>query len=114
MDPREISVLLQDILRDAYRIQLPGPGASAGASIGGVDAVKAGIQALLADLGDQGPPRYAPRVTAGAAALPEGRIPGIRILVQHRRRVRASAAIGQRGVLPAPTRGRWPSSTSGQ
>ena len=76
MDPREISVRLHDILRDACRIRLPGPGVTAEASIGSVDAVKAGVRALLADLGDQGPPRHAPRTAAGAAALPEGRIPG--------------------------------------
>ena len=104
MDPREISVRLHDILRDASRIRLPGPGVTAEASIGSVDAVKAGVRALLADLGDQDPPWHAPRVTAGAAALPEGRIPGTRILVQHRRRGRApAAAIGQPARRPAPT-----------
>ena len=104
MDPREISVRLHDILRDASRIRLPGPGVTAEASIGRVDAVKAGVRALLADLGDQDPPRHAPRVTAGAAALPEGRIPGTRILVQHRRRGRATAAtVGQPARRPAPT-----------
>lgn len=104
MDPREISVRLHDILRDACRIRLPGPGAMAEASIGSVDAVKAGVRALLADLDDQGPSRHAPRVTAGAAALPEGRIPGTRILVQHRRRGRVPAsAVGQPARRTAPT-----------
>lgn len=104
MDPREISVRLHDILRDAGRIRLPGPGVTAEASIGSVDAVKAGVRALLADLGDQDPPRHASRVTAGAVALPEGRIPGTRILVQHRRRGRVpTAVVGQPARRPTPT-----------
>ncbi len=112
VDPREISVLLQDILRDAYRIQLPGPGASAGASIGGVDAVKAGVQALLADL-----------VTKARPGTHRASRPARRLC----RRVGSpafafscSTAAGSAHPPPSANeasyllrhRGRWPSSTS--
>jgi hypothetical protein len=104
MDTRDITLRLHDILRAAYSVRLPGPGCTAEASIESIDTVKAGLRGLLADLGDRDPPRLPPRVKASAAALPEGRIPGTRILVQHRRRGRVPAeAVGQPIRKPALT-----------
>lgn len=105
MDTRDITLRLHDILRAAYAVRLPGPGCTAEASIDSIDAVKASLRGLLAELGDREPPRLPPRVKASAAALPEGRIPGTRILVQHRRRGRVPAeSIGQpvRKLRPTP------------
>ena len=104
METRDITLRLHDILRAAYSVRLPGPGCTAEASIESIDAVKAGLRGLLADLGDRDPPRLPPRVKGGAAALPEGRIPGTRILVQHRRRGRMPAeAVGRPSRKSAPT-----------
>lgn len=92
MNTRDITLRLHDILRAAYSVRLPGPGCTAEASIDSVNAVKAGLRTLIADLGDREPPRLPPRVKASAAAFPEGRIAGTRVTVQHRRRTRIAQA----------------------
>ena len=92
MDTRDIALRLHDILRSAYAVRLPGPGSTAEASIESIDTVKAGLRGLLADLGNREPPRLPPRVRASAAAFPEGRIAGTRVIVQHRRRARIAPA----------------------
>lgn len=90
MDFREISTRLHDILRTAARVRQPGPGRAAEANIETIDEVKGGLRALIAELGEQEPPRLPPRLRATAAAFPEGRIPGTRTNVQHRRRTRVA------------------------
>ena len=103
MDPRDITLRLHDILRAAYSVRLPGPGCTAEASIDSVNAVKSGLRALIADLGDREPPRLPPRAKASAAAFPEGRIAGTRVTVQHRRRTRIAPAgdPDRRPLVPA-------------
>lgn len=91
MDTRDIVLRLHDILRAAYCVRLSGPGYTAEASIESIDAVKAGLRGLLADLGNREPPRLPPRVKASATAFPEGRIAGTRVTVQHRRRTRITS-----------------------
>nr|WP_137830890.1 hypothetical protein [Methylobacterium sp. L1A1] len=91
MDTREISTRLHDLLRVACRVGQPGPGRSAEANVESVDEVKAGLRALIADLGEQQAPRLPPRLKATAAAFPEGRIAGTRTTVQHHRRTRVRA-----------------------
>lgn len=78
MDFREISVRLHDILRTAGRVRQPGPGRTAEANIETIDEVKDGLRALIAELGEQKPPRLPPWLKASASAFPEGRIAGTR------------------------------------
>ena len=104
MDTRDVTLRLHDILRAAYSVRLPGPGCTAEASIDSVNAVKSGLRDLIADLGNREPLRLPPRTKPSAAALPEGRIPGTRILVQPRRRGRVPAeALGLPARKAVPT-----------
>ena len=97
MDSREISARLHDILRSACRVRQPGPGRTAEANIETIDEVKGGLRALIAELGEQEPPRLPPRLKASAAAFPEGRIAGTRTTVQHRRRIRMATHQSEEG-----------------
>lgn len=105
MDPRDITLRLHDILRAACSVRLPGPGCTAEVSIDSVNAVKAGLRTLIADLGGQEPPRLPPRVKASAAAFPEGRIAGTRATVQHRRRTRFAPVADPDRRIPVPAVG---------
>lgn len=106
MDTRDIALRLHDILRSAYSVRLPGPGCTAEASVDSINAVKAGLRTLIADVGEREPPRLPPRVKACAAAFPEGRIAGTRVTVQHRRRTRiAPAGDPDKGPLVPVARG---------
>lgn len=103
MDARDLSSRLHDILRNACRVRLPGPGCTAVTAIDSVDQVKAQLRALIAELGNSEPPRLPPRIRTSTAAFPEGRIAGTRVTVQHRRRTRASANVWDRpSATPVP------------
>ena len=104
MNDRDLIDRLTTILGAAYRVRQPGTGAPPDAAMAGIDTVRAELRRLITDVCGAEPSRMPPRVSAIAANLPEGRIPGTRILVRHRRGARVPAvAVGQPARKAAPS-----------
>ncbi|TNC05401.1 hypothetical protein FF100_35710 [Methylobacterium terricola] len=82
MDTPDLLSRLDDTLRTAQRIRLPGPGCTAGAAVESVDEVKGMLRGLIRGLSGPEPVHHVPGQVATAAAFPAGNGAGARPVVQ--------------------------------